>query len=211
MYQRILFKSQGYLTYHHFGAQPSFGDLSCWANFGTYMSFVGGIKFVTCWSLSRGVGVTFHLFKHWSLVTRTDTTYQQSKKWDLFLCKAEWKFARVIVEEGFILIYYCLFILICCCIIICHVALGDNSFPFILVFSSCKLTLFSYPTDDHSDCTRSCNCSEDRSHSLTYKVIIRKNLYNLVLYLRNWSEKFYKFWISTDISSLSHLSVHPFS
>ena len=46
MYQRILFKSQGYLTYHHFGAQPSFGDLSCWANFGTYMSFVGGIKFV---------------------------------------------------------------------------------------------------------------------------------------------------------------------
>ncbi|KAK4566164.1 hypothetical protein RGQ29_002400 [Quercus rubra] len=28
-------------------------------------------------------------------------------------------------------------------------------------------------------------CSEDRSHSLTYKVIIRKNLYNLVLYLRN--------------------------
>ena len=156
MYQRILFKSQGYLTYHHFGAQPSFGDLSCWANFGTYMSFVGGIKFVTCWSLSRGVGVTFHLFKHWSLVTRTDTTYQQSKKWDLFLCKAEWKFARVIVEEGFILIYYCLFILICCCIIICHVALGDNSFPFILVFSSCKLTLFSYPTGDHSDCTRSC-------------------------------------------------------
>ncbi|KAF3950190.1 hypothetical protein CMV_012190 [Castanea mollissima] len=22
---------------------------------------------------------------------------------------------------------------------------------------------------DHTDCTRSCNCSEDRSHSLTYK------------------------------------------
>ena len=209
MYQRILFKSQGYLTYHHFGAQPSFGDLSCWANFGTYMSFVGGIKFVTCWSLSRGVGVTFHLFKHWSLVTRTDTTYQQSKKWDLFLCKAEWKFARVIVEEGFILIYYCLFILICCCIIICRGALGDNSFPFwcfllvsLLYFHTQQVTILIVL--DHA-------CSEDRSHSLTYKVIIRKNLYNLVLYLRNWSEKFYKFWISTDISSLSHLGVHPFS
>ncbi|KAF3969656.1 hypothetical protein CMV_006576 [Castanea mollissima] len=23
---------------------------------------------------------------------------------------------------------------------------------------------------DHTDCTRSCNCSEDRSHSLTYKL-----------------------------------------